>query len=66
MSQNGKTKMDSLTATIRRQVGAERNQRYFRALPQFRLDDEMPDELGRLLTELDRAEARARPADNSR
>jgi len=60
MSENGQTKMGSLAAIIRRQAGAERNQRYMRALPQFRLDGDMPDEIGKLLSELDRAEARAR------
>ncbi|HTV68523.1 MAG TPA: hypothetical protein VMF90_08305 [Rhizobiaceae bacterium] len=60
MAQNGQTKMDSLAATIRRQAGAERNQRYLRSLPQFKLDGDMPDELGRLLSELDRAEVKAR------
>ena len=59
MVESGNTKMDSLSATIRRQIGAERNQRYLRSLPQFRLSNDMPDAIGRLLAELDRAEARA-------
>jgi len=60
MPQNGQKDMDGLAATIRRQTGADRIKRYLRSLPQFRLDDDLPDELGRLLSELDRAEARAR------
>jgi hypothetical protein len=64
MPQNGQNDMDGLAATIRRQVGAERMTRYLRSLPQFSLSDHIPDEFGRLLCELDRAEARARRGAN--
>lgn len=59
MSRSKGDKSNTLPACIRRQIGTEANMRYLRALPEFRVDAELPIDLRRMLGEMERAEARS-------
>ena len=59
MSRSKGNKLNALTASIRRQASTEANRRYLRALPEFRVDAELPTDLRRMLGEMERAEARS-------
>lgn len=48
----------SLSAEIRRQIGTADNKRFLRAMPLFKVDPKVPEELDHLLDEIDRAEKR--------
>ena len=58
MSTTGqKTERDTkLTELIRQQIGTQANRRHLARLPEFTLQDEMPERLGLLLARLDEAE----------
>jgi hypothetical protein len=59
MSRSKGDRSSTLPANIRRQIGTEANMRYLRALPEFRVDAELPIDLRRILGEMKRAEARS-------
>lgn len=49
-----------LPELIRRQIGTAINRRHLSRIPAFALDQDLPDEMARLLAELDAAERGAR------
>jgi hypothetical protein len=54
MSGSNNEKKEKLGTGIRRLIGSEANTHYLRALPQFRVEYELPAELRSLLKALDR------------
>lgn len=54
MERNG-----SIARELRRQAGSPENRRHLQQLPQFRVEQELPDRLRSLLRELDDGEGRA-------
>lgn len=63
MSRSNGDNSNTLQSSIRRQAGTEANTRYLRALPEFRVDAELPMDLRRMLGEMERAEARSTRGD---
>ena len=63
MSRSNGDTSNTLPASIRRQACTEANRRYLRALPEFRVDAELPLDLHRMLGEMERAEARSTRGD---
>jgi hypothetical protein len=59
MSRSNGDQSHTLPAGIRRQIGSETNLRFLRSLPVFRVDTELPVDLREILSEMERAEARA-------
>lgn len=56
MSRSGGPQPNEISKQITRQIGQQANTRYLRALPLFRVDNELPTSFKGLLTEIDRAE----------
>jgi hypothetical protein len=54
MSGGDNEKKEELGTGIRRLIGSEANVHYLRALPQFRVEPELPAELRSLLKAIDR------------
>jgi hypothetical protein len=59
MSRSNGNKSQTLPASIRRQIRTEANARYLRSMPAFRIETELPADLRKILTEMERAEALA-------
>jgi hypothetical protein len=55
MSGNGNEKKEELGTGIRRLIGSEANVHYLRALPQFRVEADLPADLRSLLKAIDQA-----------
>lgn len=55
---SGNRNGESLGAEIRRQIGRPENSRILRALPQFRVEDDLPDHILSRLQELEKRVAR--------
>ena len=58
MSRSSGPRPNEISKEIKRQIGQPANTRYLRALPLFRVDDEVPERLRGLLREIDGAERR--------
>ncbi|HWK67773.1 MAG TPA: hypothetical protein VNS34_22850 [Rhizobiaceae bacterium] len=56
MSRSGGPRPNEISKEIKRQIGQKANTRFLRALPVFRVDDELPKSFHGLLHEIDRAE----------
>ena len=54
---SGNRNAELLGAEIRRQIGRPDNARILRALPQFRVEDDLPEHIMSRLRELERREA---------
>lgn len=58
MSRSGGPRPNEISKEIKRQIGQQANTRYLRALPLFRVDNELPQSFHGLLHDIDRAEHR--------
>lgn len=57
MSRNGTDSMNMLQKEIRKQFGSAGTSRFVKSLPNFKVDNDVPDRFADLLGELDQAEA---------